>query len=142
MRYKMKLQFFLSVLCLLTHQMLSAQIDTCICGRFSDDCKSKDNYELITQKFMVKPECNGQAAVYKDITKKVMKSLCCPRWIEYPCDCKEKKKRREVREELIPAENVTLLKYDCDGKITTELVQIKAESKRLIYDVVPELKRK
>lgn len=132
----MKKLFFTTVLFFCV-QMLLAQVDTCICERLSGGCK--DNYETITEWIMVKPECNGQKAAYQTITKKVVKYPCEQRVIQYPCDCKEKTKRYEAREEDIPAEYMTVTKYDCDGHLKTEHILVKAASKRLVYDYPPEL---
>jgi hypothetical protein len=120
-----------------THQMLSAQVDTCLCQRLIGECK--DNFETVTEMVMVKPECKGQKVAYQQITKKVLKYPCEKRIEEYPCDCKEKAKRHEAREEDIPAEYITVKKYDCDGNPKTEIVMVKAASKRIIYEYPPEL---
>ena len=119
---------------------LFAQIDTCICERASTD-GCKDNWETIVETIMIRPECNGKAAIYQKIERQVIKAGCCGRVAQYPCDCKEKKAWKP-KEELIPAEYITITVYDCYGKSKKQPVMVKSERKVVNWNYPPELKKR
>ena len=135
----MKKIALITVSMLFANAFLFSQIDTCICERVLTDCK--ENLETVTETIMVRPECNGKPPIYQKIERRVLKTSCCGRIIKYPCDCKEKNRAWNWREEEIPAEYITITVYDCDGKSKKELFLVQPEGKRYMPAYPPELKK-
>jgi hypothetical protein len=133
----MKKYFSIPVLLLFGSQVLLAQLDTCICQRYTVGCK--DTFEVVTEMVMVKHECNGQKAVYQQITKRVLKAPCKERLVPYLCDCKEMRKHYSARVIDIPAEYITIKKYDCDGNFKIERLLIQEKRERVEPFYPPEL---
>ena len=127
------------VLIFFANAFLFGQIDTCICEKISIICG--ENLETVTETIMIRPECNGQPAIYQTIKRHVTKMPCCGRAIKYPCDCKEKKAWK-WKEEEIPAEYITITVYDCYGKSKKQSVMVKSARKIVNWNYPPELKKR
>ena len=137
----MKKIALITLLMFFANAFLFSQIDTCICERVSiDGCK--DNFETVTETVMIRPECNGQPPIYQTIKKRVTKMPCCGRIIKYPCDCKEKNRAWNFKEEEIPAEYITITVYDCYGRTKKQSVMVKSERKVIKASYPPELKKR
>ena len=136
----MKKIALITVSMLFANAFLFSQIDTCICERVLTDCK--ENLETVTETIMVRPECNGKPPIYQKIERRVLKTSCCGRIIKYPCDCKEKNRAWNWKEEEIPAKYVTITVYDCDGTSKKQPVMVKGPRKILKVSYPPELKKR
>ena len=135
----MKKIALITLLMFFANAILFGQIDTCICER-PMPCETL--YETITETVMTRPECNGKPAIYQKIERQVIKAPCCVPVIQYPCDCKEKNRIGNWKEEYIPAEYITITVYDCDGKYKKQPVMVKSERKILKFQNIPELKKR
>ena len=134
----MKKLALITLLMFFANALLFSQIDTCICERLMP-CETL--FETVTETVMIRPECNGQPPIYQKIERQVIKAGCCGRVIQYPCDCKEKKRAWNWKEEEIPAEYVTIMVYDCDGRTKKQLFMVKSARKLLKSPNIPELKK-
>ena len=134
----MKKIALITLLMFFANAFLFAQIDTCICERLMP-CETL--YETVTETVMIRPECNGQPPIYQKIERQVIKTGCCGRVIQYPCDCKEKKAWK-WKEEEIPAEYITITVYDCYGKSKKQSVMVKSARKVVNWNYPLELKKR
>ena len=119
--------------------LLFSQIDTCICERLM--YSTKEIFETVIDSVIIRPECNGQPPIHQAVKRRVLKTTGGGRLIQYPCNCKEKKAWKP-KEELIPAEYLTITVYDCYGKSKKQPVMVKSESKVVHWNYPPELKKR
>ena len=120
------------------------KVDTCICEKIMPDDTEK--YETREEEAITRLSC-GKTRKKSHFVRiwRLMKGVCFPPIIEYPCDCKAKEafetnKDKYTKIITTPAVYHVYKTLDCNGQRTVHRILVKGEFTKCIVCYPPELK--
>ena len=120
------------------------KVDTCICEKIIPNGVEK--YETTEEEAVTHLPC-GKTLKKSHFVRiwRLMKGVCFPPIIEYPCDCKAKQEFEADKDKYTkiittPAVYHVYKTLDCNGQRTAHRILVKGESTKCIVQYPPELK--
>ena len=120
------------------------KVDTCICEKTIPDGIQK--YETTEEEAITRLPCRETSKKSHFVRIwRLMKGVCFPPIIEYPCDCKAKEafethKDKYTKIITTPAVYYMYKTLDCNGLSTIHRILVKGEFTKCIVYYPPELK--